>query len=652
MYSNPQQSEDMYPLNHGPIMSDEEIDIMNSGDEEDEMMREQGGPYRHPAEVYMVNDDDGMYDDDQLQYGYVDDEGYGGAQGLDADGYIDAHYINTDDGYMGGKDDDIYQITQSPQNVVHCTSEDRLAKYPEMRNLPPLRRMRKPLAARECPVDYVQKVNRVLNPKASAVNALWVANKVYPGSDGELPRKQVPGPMIPAEIYIKQTRLTTGKPVICEPSGLYRVHRSKPSVFPDQRITSDVPHHMMTPLPDRFFQKRCTITAEAAGFTSECIPCKHCNCLFRMRSQLDTHEKKHADKTQTVVEAFRLICPAQNCNIRGDTIATIIQHLKVAHGKNDILFETVSFRDMTEFKLWRSELERLTMSRFSRTSGKQNISSKSTYYQCHHSGNIPTSRDGPDERQRKRHTKKLGRTCTAFFQLKENDDGTVILRGCTKHTGHGKDIRSLPVTDDIKMEIAQYLIQGLDENEIVAKMQQTSDENDRRFYLQNYEVRNVYTKIERYKEDYKRRMLTGDVLPDLAEVVTSKADRPLFPSVAARAKLACSRFPVPAEHYRVEYEYSGDEPASYEEVVEEDGLFHVPKGVEEYVDRTNMEIKEETIEVEEEMAVNPRKRSAIDKSRNFDDDDDYIPEEEVSAGEDSITPTRISARLGMKKAKH
>uniref|UniRef100_A0A1I7T1P3 C2H2-type domain-containing protein n=1 Tax=Caenorhabditis tropicalis TaxID=1561998 RepID=A0A1I7T1P3_9PELO len=575
MYSN-KLTDDMYV----PMLSDEEIDVLNSGDEDD-MMR--GGPYRHPAEVYMVNDDDGMYDDDQLQYEYVDDEYHHDPN--DTEGYIDAHYINTDPEFLAQKDqDEIYLVHQSSQNVEHTSTAERLAKYPEMRSCQPLRRPRKQVPLRSRPaVEEVPKTRKVLDPKASAINALLTANRIYPSTE-EVKNKNDTGPLQPPEIYLKQPRLAVGIPVRCDSTALNPCGASSSKMFQMKQAdmfeprTQEISVQKMTPLPDRFFQKRYTITAEHAGFKSDCLACKYCGSLFRQKALLDSHEKKHKDtgKLDVYNSNRGMICPVQQCNIRCDCIATVIYHMRKAHSVKDIMFERVTFKDMTEFKLWRSELERLTFSKFSRTSGKQNVFSKSTYYQCHHSGNIPT-RAHPSEVQRKRTTKKLGKTCTAFLHVKENDDGTVLLRGCTRHTGHGQDVRFLPVTDDIKMEIAQMLIQGLDEMEILEKMAKDSDPSNRRYHLQTYEVRNVYSKIEKFKEDYKKRLVSGDSLPDLAEVVSGKSDRPLYPAVSARAKLAVGRYPVVVDQYEQEQYYPDQQASSYGEVVEDDGLFHVPK---------------------------------------------------------------------------
>lgn len=56
-------------------LSDEEIDVINSGDDDEEIMR--GEQYRHPGEVFMVNEEESIYDDDgSIQYEeYIEEDG-------------------------------------------------------------------------------------------------------------------------------------------------------------------------------------------------------------------------------------------------------------------------------------------------------------------------------------------------------------------------------------------------------------------------------------------------------------------------------------------------------------------------------------------------------------------------------------------------
>ncbi|EFO99181.1 hypothetical protein CRE_17911 [Caenorhabditis remanei] len=303
-------------------------------------------------------------------------------------------------------------------------------------------------------------------------------------------------------------------------------------------------NHELTALPDRYFQKRLTLTAKQAGFDSDCATCDTCDFIWRQNKLYQTHLRKHAVYGSGNIMSLHvgLLCPVHNCKTRCDSIATIVKHMQLTHGIDNLPFESIIFKNITEFKLWKVELERLTTARFIPSSTKHNVFCKSTFYQCHMSGR--RQYQGTDK-IRNRRSRKIEKTCTAFFNVRENDDGTVVLRGCTKHFGHGMDVKSLPITKDIQMEIAHLLIEGYDEIEIADHMRLLSHPMDRRYYLQNYEVRNVLSKIESYKVEFKKKMVNGEKLPSLVNICKTPSNDQqsvVFPIV--KAKLAQSRYPV------------------------------------------------------------------------------------------------------------
>ncbi|CAI2357689.1 unnamed protein product [Caenorhabditis sp. 36 PRJEB53466] len=550
-----QSIETIYPTGGGLPGDDEEeeIDIMNpepdtlipTGEDEEER-------FHHPEHIFMLNEDENEYEEEQdVSFDYI-----GGEEPQQFDGVLDnqelynAHY--TGEGYPVDKDELLFETFQ--KYVEPISTATRLEMYPEMKLLPILKRARKPHLPNEEQTGKCwdpPKCGRVINPADGPVQAFLASTRLYPTTDQ--PREEKP--MEPISMFLQQDRLTTSKNSRVQ---MRRFFRPKPAAAVDVKKFSEntvPPRGQMTPLPDRFFQKRMSITPEQAGFRSDCVECEQCGFLFRNRSMLEGHMKKHdkLKKKEIFSISAGLRCPIKTCDARSDTLATVVRHMKMKHSIGEFTFERIIFKDFNEFKMWRNELERLTMSRFSRTSGKQNIFSKSTYYQCHHSGVVPPQHTEQDPRKRSRQSKKIGRTCTAFFHVRENEDGTVLLRGCTKHTGHGVDIRHLPLSEEIKMEIAHLLIEGCDENSIVDKMRQHSDRKNRRYYLQSYEIRNVANKIEKFKEEYKRRMAAGEPLPDLGEAINGKrhSDRTVYTST--RAKLSCHRYPVVDEQIDEEY---------------------------------------------------------------------------------------------------
>uniref|UniRef100_A0A8R1IUB1 C2H2-type domain-containing protein n=1 Tax=Caenorhabditis japonica TaxID=281687 RepID=A0A8R1IUB1_CAEJA len=570
------------------LTDEEDIDVITeagnrliaAGDDDDE-------DYQHPEHVFMVSEED-EYDEEGIAFqGYMEsfENGpqYEGI--LENPELYNAHYINVDDEYLSVRPDFEYVPYDSViiDGIEPITTAARIEKFPEMKQLPAFRRTKKHIEATEKPVISIPRAGKKIDQKAGPIESLLFANKLYQSVDGD-ENADKEAPFEDTNIFMEQPRLAMAKKQ-------QQTEKPKPRQVFRPRPTSDAEPKtvasQMTPLPDRFFQRRLSVTPEQAGFSSKCLACPTCNFLFRHKSLLDSHVEKHRKTGQANVmsDSSGLICPLKNCNVRSDTIATVIKHMKISHNIQDLVFERIIFKDFNEFKQWRNELERLTMSRFTRSSGKQNLFSKSTYYQCHHSGVLPRAPKG-DAKQRSRPSKKLGKTCTAFFHIRENDDGTVLLRGCTKHSGHGVDVRQLPLSEEIKMEIAQKLIDGHDEITIVDVMREQSDKSNRRYYLQNYEVRNVAAKIEKFKDEYKTRLAAGEPAPDLAEIISGRRESAAYP--VNRAKLSCQRYPVvelPDEEYMRDADspvyneeefYDNAAPDPTYEVVVEDGQFNVP----------------------------------------------------------------------------
>ncbi|KAF1746773.1 hypothetical protein GCK72_023230 [Caenorhabditis remanei] len=533
---------DLYPMN----LSDEEIDVLHSDEEELMHATEGDEQYMHAENVYM--DEEGAYIyEDEIQYRYEDEETYDNNPDYNSQEnpeFIDEHYLNTDIVYVEQKKaEENYHLLENPDIIELHSQDDRLKKFPEMNILPAFHRLMK-FEKNGKPIRKdPPKHRKRLNAKESTVNALLVANKIYPGTGVE---RRAPEPFVPLiNKKLKSDSALSKKFKVKMTPAMKKLYRPKPRLFPEPRDAYLIPTDEMTPLPDRYFQKRLTLTAEQVGFNSDCVACETCNFVWRQKALHESHKSKHdpnEEPKDIMSKNVGLLCPMPHCMTRCDSIATVVKHMKTIHNILDIAFERIIFKNFIEFKLWKTELERLTMSKFSRSSGKQNVFSKSTYYQCRLSG----KRNCGSINTRKRDSKKIGRTCTAFFQIRENDDGTVLLRGCTKHSGHGRDIQALPITEDIKMEIAHKLIEGMDEVQIVEQMREESDPSDRRYYLQNYEVRNVFNKIDSYKLEFKRRMTSGEKIPNLGETYRSPDDRHgvLFPVI--KAKLARSKYPVTA----------------------------------------------------------------------------------------------------------
>ncbi|CAB3410244.1 unnamed protein product [Caenorhabditis bovis] len=244
---------------------------------------------------------------------------------------------------------------------------------------------------------------------------------------------------------------------------------------------------------------RESIAARQGELPTETMICSKCNVCFRTKTVFAKHVSLHSEPLVQLKAPHglraQLLCPIMNCNIKCDCLPTIIEHCRYHHSVENLLFDFIEFSDMAQFRKWREEMELLTVSKFRRSSGKQNTFGKSIYFNCHHSG--PTQQGKDNRNLRQRASKKLGRTCTAFFHLRETADGKVALRGCLRHLGHEQNVRCIPLPENTKTEIARMILQGMHERDIVDVLRERSTIYERQHYVQPYEVRNVHAKLSK-----------------------------------------------------------------------------------------------------------------------------------------------------------
>uniref|UniRef100_A0A1I7WSS8 C2H2-type domain-containing protein n=1 Tax=Heterorhabditis bacteriophora TaxID=37862 RepID=A0A1I7WSS8_HETBA len=215
--------------------------------------------------------------------------------------------------------------------------------------------------------------------------------------------------------------------------------------------------------------------------------CKDCDLWFRSKTAMKKHWREVHDQRDYTGKQPMIECGDPDCDVVCDCMMTLCEHVAEAHKREDLVVE--------EYKrgvcVWRQI--------HVRNSRKHRVE----YYLCHLSGytNRLRRRRQPVilvEQQRNRHTKKMGRYCTAFMNVKINKrDGTVTMKGCLGHFGHTFDVRRLPVPDMVKKEITDLLLKGCTEDDVVTIIRGKSAENERGYYLQRYEVRNVVLKLQR-----------------------------------------------------------------------------------------------------------------------------------------------------------
>ncbi|CAI5449547.1 unnamed protein product [Caenorhabditis angaria] len=215
---------------------------------------------------------------------------------------------------------------------------------------------------------------------------------------------------------------------------------------------------------------------------ADAVICEDCRICFRSRTAYLNHQNMHAQGIQSKPRV-QIQCCIGECQIICDSQPTLIEHLRIQHEQHQLECSTMNFENPQQFKEWKDEIWRLV--------------SRHTISVIVLETFQPPKKTGKPI-QRSRSSKKIGTSCSAYFHMKQTKNGKITIRGCLEHVGHEiGQIDKTPLSKEIREEIAVYLLEGLDENEIVELMKDNSLAGDRRHYIQTYEVRNIYAKLER-----------------------------------------------------------------------------------------------------------------------------------------------------------
>ncbi|GMT05414.1 hypothetical protein PENTCL1PPCAC_27588, partial [Pristionchus entomophagus] len=249
-----------------------------------------------------------------------------------------------------------------------------------------------------------------------------------------------------------------------------------------------------------------TVARKSAGIATKQSKCHLCGEWFRSRTALTIHRRTaHPDNIRTATIA----CGDPNCDMVTDTMLSLCEHVADAHKREDLTVEEYRFNSIEDFEAWKERMEADTMSYYTKVSGRQRAAPTGPnsecffrYYQCHLSGynQRPSQKKHAEEmervRLRNRGTKKMNRFCTAFMNIKINDnDGSVLLKGCLGHFGHECDIRRVPMPNSLRQEIIELLQKGITEDDVLACVKSKASIHDRAYYLQKYEVKNIVKKL-------------------------------------------------------------------------------------------------------------------------------------------------------------
>ncbi|VDO30424.1 unnamed protein product [Haemonchus placei] len=239
--------------------------------------------------------------------------------------------------------------------------------------------------------------------------------------------------------------------------------------------------------------------------------CKYCNKWFPSQVSMNRHvREEHTDPNYP--KGTTIECGDPHCDVVCDRMSTLCEHVAQEHGRGDLVIEEFKFPSQERFKEWKDQVEAETMSKYVLSSSRTRLSGVvQLYYLCHLSGYANRSRHSAVQVSRMRTTKKLGRYCTAFMNVKELSDGSVVVHCCLGHFGHNFDVSRLPLPNTVKEEISELLLKGIDSQTVHDMVRKKYTSSDRGYYLKRYEVRNIADKLRKQ----------GLILPKERETVAS-----------------------------------------------------------------------------------------------------------------------------------
>ncbi|XGW06829.1 hypothetical protein V3C99_016838 [Haemonchus contortus] len=239
--------------------------------------------------------------------------------------------------------------------------------------------------------------------------------------------------------------------------------------------------------------------------------CKYCNKWFPSQVSMNRHvREEHTDPNYP--KGTTIECGDPHCDVVCDRMSTLCEHVAQEHGRGDLVIEELKFPSQERFKEWKDQVEAETMSKYVLSSSRTRLSGVvQLYYLCHLSGYANRSRHSAVQVSRMRTTKKLGRYCTAFMNVKELSDGSVVVHCCLGHFGHNFDVSRLPLPNKVKEEISELLLKGIDSQTVHDMVRKKYTSSDRGYYLKRYEVRNIADKLRKQ----------GLILPKERETVAS-----------------------------------------------------------------------------------------------------------------------------------
>lgn len=216
------------------------------------------------------------------------------------------------------------------------------------------------------------------------------------------------------------------------------------------------------PTPEKFFLcDKCLSTEELVK--------------FRRFEDLSRHYSR--SHHLRILKNASVFCREENCSFKSWRVEDLRKHLNLTHGFA-MESQTHTFASMEEFAAWKLSEEKLSGSKFNRSSGdhqtRQSGSQKVIvymYYACNRSGSqrIRVNNGSKKKKPSSQGSIKINGTCTASISL-VHDKGLnrISCEYCPTHYGHDtKEPHRQNLSKQEKLWILQLLVRGWNSDEIV-----------------------------------------------------------------------------------------------------------------------------------------------------------------------------------------
>ncbi|XP_057375085.1 uncharacterized protein LOC130696035 [Daphnia carinata] len=178
-----------------------------------------------------------------------------------------------------------------------------------------------------------------------------------------------------------------------------------------------------------------------------------------------------------VLKNASVFCREESCSFKSSRVEDLRKHLNLIHGFA-MEAQTHTFTSMEEFEAWKMSEEKLSGSKFNRSSGRHQTRQSDTkkavvymYYACNRSGlqRIRESKGSKKKKPSSQGSIKINGTCTASISLVHDKElNRISCDYCPTHYGHDtKEPHRQNLSKQEKLWILQLLARGWNSDEIV-----------------------------------------------------------------------------------------------------------------------------------------------------------------------------------------